>query len=142
MITTDALDSIPTAPPPAAPAPESPATPPADAPTGEKAVKAQERTKKQSVQQRMAEATRQAFEMHKPETAAPVEAETTAPATEAAPEGETEAEPTGPVFDAASNRWRDPSTGNFVPAPDGAAEPAATEQPAATTTPAEAPAPD
>src|SRR6185503_5089366 len=144
MITTDALDSIPTAPPPAAPvaAPESPASPPADALTGEKAVKAQERTRKQSVQQRMAEATRQAFEMHKPEAAAPVETETTAPATEAAPEGETEAEPTGPVFDAASNRWRDPSTGNFVPAPDGATEPAPAEQPAATATPTETPAPE
>src|SRR6185312_12575563 len=99
MITTDALDSLPTATPPAAttPAPETPATPPADALTGEKAVKAQERTRKQSVQQRMAEATRQAFELHKPEAAAPAEPEATAPATEAAPEAE--AEPTGPVFD-------------------------------------------
>ena len=144
MITTDALDSIPTAPPPAAPtpAPETPAAPPADALTGEKAVKAQERTKKQSVQQRMAEATRQAFALHKPEAAAPAEAEAAAPATEATPEGETEAQPTGPVFDAASNRWRDPSTGNFVPAPEGAAEPAPTEQPAATATPTETPAPE
>src|SRR6185437_279418 len=107
MITTDALDSIPTAPPPAAPtpAPETPAAPPADALTGEKAVKAQERTKKQSVQQRMAEATRQAFEMHKPEAAAPAEPEAAAPATESAPEAETEAAPTGPVFDAQTNRW-------------------------------------
>lgn len=133
-ITTETLQGL-TAPPPAAPAstePATPAAPPApETPTGEKAVQAKEHAKKATVRERMKEATKAALDMAHGATPPAPASTAEPPAAPPAPEATEEAlDPNKIAWDAAAGRWRDPATGNFVPAPEGATPPAEGEQPA------------